>query len=147
MKITSQVTINCPLETVWRFFDNPDNLNKWLTNLERYEHLSGEPGQVGAKSKQTFKENGRTAVLFEEITERIEQQNFSGIFTAPNMMHSIIEITFKNMGDESTEVTSCQDMRMEKIIFRLITPLMKGSIQKRQSGDLENLKKAVENNH
>ena len=134
------------MKFVWHFFDNPDNLNKWLTNLERYEHLSGERGQVGAKSKQTFKENGRTIELFKEITERIDQQKFSGIFTAPNMMISTMEITFKNMEDGSIKVTSCQDMRMEKLIFRLITPLMKGSIQKRQNGDLENLKKAVENN-
>ena len=48
---TVAIEIDLPRDRVIELFDNPDNLFKWQTGLQSFDHLSGEPGQPGAKSK------------------------------------------------------------------------------------------------
>ena len=55
MKYTTEIEIEKPIEKVIELFDNPDNLKKWMEGLQSFEHLSGTPGQPGAKSRLFFK--------------------------------------------------------------------------------------------
>ena len=54
MKYSTEIEINLPLKKVIELFDNSENLKKWMPDLVSFEHLSGEPGQVGAKSKMRY---------------------------------------------------------------------------------------------
>jgi len=99
MKCISQVVINKPVEEVWNYFDNPDNMTKWLTGLQSFEHLSGTPGEVGAKSKHTYDNNGKTIVLIEEITSRIANKELKGTLTH-DMMESIMDNQFEDLGTD-----------------------------------------------
>ena len=51
MKYTREVVIDLPRDRVIELFDDADNLPKWQEGLQRFEHVSGEPGQPGAKSR------------------------------------------------------------------------------------------------
>ena len=55
MKYSTEIEINKPVEKVIELFDNSDNLGKWMEGLHSFEHISGNPGQVGAKSRLKFK--------------------------------------------------------------------------------------------
>ncbi len=50
-----EIEIDQLLSKVIEFFDNPDNLFKWKLELISFEHVSGEPGKEGAKSKLKYK--------------------------------------------------------------------------------------------
>ena len=54
MQYTTSVTINLPRTQVIDLFDNVDSLSQWQNGLQSFEHLSGRPGQPGARSKLTF---------------------------------------------------------------------------------------------
>jgi hypothetical protein len=57
---TVEIEIDLPRDQVIALFDNTENLFKWQTGLKDFEHISGEPGQPGAKSKLTYLYGKRT---------------------------------------------------------------------------------------
>ncbi len=82
MKYQCEVTIDLPRERVIDLFDSTDNLMEWMPGLKSFEHLSGEPGQVGAKSRLLFDENGRKMEMIETITSRNLPDEFSSTYEA-----------------------------------------------------------------
>ena len=48
MKSIVQVEINAPISEVARLFADPRNSPKWMLDLDRYEPISGEPGEIGS---------------------------------------------------------------------------------------------------
>jgi uncharacterized protein YndB with AHSA1/START domain len=143
VKTTSSVEINRPVEEVWRFFDNPDNMPLWLEGFKRFEPLSGKQGQVGAKSKHVYEVGGRTFEMIEEITKRDPPREFSGILSN-KMMTSTMVNSFEDLGNGKTALRSTVETRFTSPLYRLLGPMMKGGFQKRQDADLARLKKALE---
>ena len=70
MKYTLSTTINLPRSKVIELFDNPDNMSKWQPELQSFEHISGEPGEPGAKSRLKYKMGKREVEMIETITAR-----------------------------------------------------------------------------
>ena len=77
---TLQVDINLPRDRVIELFDDPDNLAKWQTGLQSFEHLSGEPGQPGAKSRMIYQNGKHRIELIETVTERNLPDEFNGTY-------------------------------------------------------------------
>lgn len=142
MKITSKLTINKPVKVVWNFFDNPDNMKLWLTGFQKFEPISGTPGEVGAKSKHTYLDRGRTIELIEEITKKVPLKEFHGMLTHASMT-SAIQNTFDSQGT-ATSITCEADIQFKSLPFKLLSPLMKGMFQKRQDNDLNTFKTLIE---
>ena len=63
-----EVQIAKPLREVYGAFNNPDNLPRWLSGLQRFEQISGKPGEVGSKARHVYLERGREVEMFETIT-------------------------------------------------------------------------------
>lgn len=53
-----------------------------MEGLQSFEHLSGTPGQVGARSKLVYKMSKRHIEMIETITVRKLPQEFSGTYEA-----------------------------------------------------------------
>ena len=51
MKYQNEIEIDLPVNKVVELFDNPENLKRWMPGLQSFEHISGTPGQPGAKSR------------------------------------------------------------------------------------------------
>ncbi|WP_452224316.1 SRPBCC family protein [Lacinutrix chionoecetis] len=69
MKYTSQIIVEVPLEQFINRFDNHDNMKHWQRGLESFEHISGDPGKIGAKMKLNYTFGKRKMTLIETITE------------------------------------------------------------------------------
>ena len=87
MKYTSEIEINKPVDRVIELFDNPDNLDKWMIGLQSFEPISGNPGQVGAKSRLKFKMGKREIEMIETITVRNFPDEFSGTYEAKGVFN------------------------------------------------------------
>jgi len=70
MKLGYEVTVNKPIQEVWDYANNPDNLIHWLNDFVRFETLTGDRSnpQVGDKSNQVYLEGKREFTMLEEIT-------------------------------------------------------------------------------
>lgn len=69
MELNCEVVIDKPIQEVWDYANNPDNLDKWLNDFVRYEHLTGDINapKVGDTSKHTYDQNGKEFTMQEEI--------------------------------------------------------------------------------
>jgi len=70
MKLECEVIVNKPIQQVWDYANNPDNLTNWLNDFIRYEHLTGDQSapKIGDTSNHTYDQNGKEFTMHEEIT-------------------------------------------------------------------------------
>ena len=144
MLTETKVVINKPVKEVWEFFKNPDNLIRWLSGFQKFEHVSGIPGTVGAKAKHHFLEMGKELVLDGELTEVIEEKRIIGILDSSMMLNKVTN-NFNDLGNDQTEVSLSSDTEFKGFLWKQIGPLMKGEFKRRQEKDLQTLKQLLEN--
>lgn len=89
MKYTNEVIINLPLNRVIELFDSQENLFKWQPELITFEHLSGEKGEVGAKSKMVYKMGKREVSMIETITLKDLPDRFAGTYEAKGVWNEV----------------------------------------------------------
>ena len=143
MLTESKVVINKPVKEVWEFFKNPDNLIRWLSGFQKFEHISGTPGTVGARAKHHFLERGKELVLDGELTEVIEEKRIIGILDSSMMLNKVTN-SFNDLGNDQTEVSLSSDTEFKGFLWKQIGPLMKGEFKRRQEKDLQTLKQLLE---
>ena len=146
MLTETKIVINKRVKDVWDFFQNPDNLELWLSGFQKFEHISGIPGTVGAKAKHHFLERGKELILDGELTEVIEHKRIIGVLDSSMMLNKVTN-SFHDLGNDQTEVTLSSDTQFKSFLWKQIGPLMKGEFKKRQERDLQTLKEILENNN
>ncbi|MBI3134306.1 MAG: SRPBCC family protein [Bacteroidetes bacterium] len=142
MHYTLEIEINKPVQKVVELFDNPDNLPKWMEGLEKFEAISGTPGQVGATSKLTFKMKNRTLEMIETITVRNLPAEFSGTYDAKGV-HNIVKNYFTELPGNRTKYTTWQEFQF-KGIMKVFAFLMPGMFKKQSLKYLNDFKKFAE---
>ena len=143
MKYTCEITINKNREEVVQLFDSVENLYKWMEGLTKYEHLSGTPGEIGAKAKLTFNFKKRQMEMVETITVKNLPDEFSGTYDAKGV-HNIVKNFFQPTPDGKTKYISEQEFHF-KGIMKLFGFLMPGAFKKQSMKHLEAFKKFAEN--
>lgn len=128
MKFTNEIEINVPIDRVIALFDNPDNLKKWMKGLERFEAVSGTPGQPGAKSKLRFKMGKREMEMIETITVRNLPHEFSGIYEVNGVLN-IVRNKFLPVGNNKTKYISEQEFQFSGFM-KVMGWLMPGVFKK-----------------
>jgi carbon monoxide dehydrogenase subunit G len=142
VKFTVDLTLNKDRTHVWKAFDNPANMKRWMPSLQSFEQQSGKQGQVGAISKLTYAEDGRTITLYETITARQEPDKFSGKYTTSDVVN-IMDYEFIELNPYQTQWKIHADFKFSGILA-VIAPFMKKTIIKRTREDMERFKSMVE---
>jgi len=144
MKYTNEVVINLPLTEVIALFDNEKNLFKWQPELISFEHLSGEKGEVGAKSKLIYKMGKREVEMLETITVKDLPQEFSGTYEAKGVWNEMRNY-FTRIDDNTTKWTSASHFEFRGFM-KLIAFMMPGSFKKQSQKYLDQFKAFAEGN-
>lgn len=144
MKYTCEIEINQPVEKVIELFDNADNMAKWMEGLESFEHLSGEPGQPGAKSLLKFKMGKRKMEMTETITVRNLPEEFSGYYEMDGVTN-YIKNKFSAITETKTLYTTENEFDIKSNLFmRIFAFLMPGMFKKQSMKYLQSFKKFAE---
>ena len=143
MQYTVEVSINVPREQVIELFDSTENLEKWQEGLQSFEHISGDPGQVGAKSKLLYDMNGRKIEMIETITSRNLPQEFSGTYEATGVFNSI-QNHFYEQGADKTRWVAENEFKFSGIMM-IVSLFMRGSFRKQSLKTMEAFKTFAEN--
>ncbi len=128
MKYTTDIEIDLPVQRVVELFDNPENLKQWMEGLQSFEHLSGTPGQPGAKSRLRFKMGSREVEMVETITVRNLPQEFSGTYEAKGVVNKSTH-RFIPLGDKKTKYVSEQEFDLAGIM-KFVAMAMPGAFKK-----------------
>ena len=142
MKYTTEIEIEKPIEKVIELFDNPDNLKKWMEGLQSFEHISGTPGQPGAKSRLFFKMGKREVEMIETITVRNLPDEFSGTYEAKGV-YNIAKNKFLKVSETRTKYISENEFQF-KGFMKFFAFLMPGAFKKQSFKYLQHFKDFVE---
>lgn len=107
MKYTVEVKINLPRERVIQLLDNADNMTKWQEGLVSFEHIEGEEGQVGAKSRMKYIMGKREVEMIETITSRNFPDEFSGTYETKGVWN-LVQNHFYEEGSTTVWKMDCE---------------------------------------
>jgi len=142
MRYEMETIINLPRDRVIELFDSFENLKEWQEGLVSHEHLSGEPGRPGAKTKLLYDMGKRRVEMIETILTRDLPDEFSGTYDAKGV-HNIVRNFFYDEG-ETTRWVLDSDFRFHGMM-RLMSLVMPGSMFKKQTRQtMEAFKKFAE---
>jgi len=119
LNYSEQITIALPRTKVIELFNNPENLSKWMCGLQSLEHLEGEPGQFGAKSRLTVKMGKRVMVMTEIITlsklpaEIIFEYECDGV-------HNRIRNQFVELSEKETGWETINTFKFDSLMMKLM---------------------------
>lgn len=143
MKFKLELLIDKPRTTVWKAFDNPENMKIWQPSLVSFETTEGIQGQPGAVSKLTFQENEREFSLIEKITVREESNRLDGIYEN-EFADNTISNRFIEQGADQTLWIVENEFEFKTLVMKIMGPLMKKNLVARTERDMQRFKEMVE---
>ena len=142
MKHKAEILIDADLATVWRMFDDPDNMTKWQPTLKSFTHRSGTPGQPDAVSELVYDEDGREVVMTETITARREPYFLGGTYES-KWANVVIVNHFEETEDGATRWTMNSKYGF-KGFMKIMALFVRNSICDRSDTDMNRFKLLVE---
>lgn len=129
MRYTTKITIELPIEEVIQKMDNTDNIKHWQQGLVSAEHISGTPGELGAKMKLRYDFGKRKMELEETITKSNFPKEFHATYTTKGM-HNIQKNSFSSTAKDHTEWICDSEFLPTNFMMRVMTFLMPGAFKK-----------------
>ncbi len=142
MKYACEVIIDLPRARVVELFDSQENLKQWQPGLQSFEHLSGEPGQPGARSRLVYDERGRRVEMTETIETRNLPDEFTAIFEAKNVWNRSAN-RFTEVGPNQTRWVNDNEFRLSGLMW-VMGLFMGGTFRKQTLADMNRFKAFAE---
>ncbi|WP_420581143.1 SRPBCC family protein [Reichenbachiella sp.] len=143
MKYTVDIIIDLPRPKVISLFDNPDNMHKWQPDLVSFDHLSGDPGQPGAKSKLHYKMGKREMEMIETVTKNDLPNEMCGTYETKGVFN-IISNRFEEVSEKQTRWVSENEFQFSGYM-KLLGIFMKGAFPKQTLKFMNQFKTFAEN--
>lgn len=123
MKYSNEIIIQVPREKVVELFADPANIAEWQPGFISMELLSGEQGEVGAKSRMKYKMGKREIEMIETITEKNLPDSFCGTYEAKGVWNEVKNY-FEALPDGSTRYYAENEFRMSGVmkLFAFLMP-------------------------
>jgi len=144
MKYAIDIIIEKPRDEVIKKMDNVDNMKHWQKGLVAAEHISGTPGEIGAKMRLTYIIGKRKFILIETITKRNFPDEFHGTYSTETM-HNIQENYFEDTLEGHTKWISVSEFKPINFPMRAMLFLMPRAFKKQSKTYMIDFKNFVEN--
>ena len=146
MNCHCEVIIDKPIQQVWDYTNNPNNLKLWLNDFVRYEHLTGDSGapKVGDTSNHTYNQNGKDFTMKEEIIA-IEPPHHIKLFMTHNWFDMNIVNDLEEVGPNQTKLIATADTVRTSMLMKVMMIFMpKAKMQKDHEYQINKLKNLLE---
>jgi uncharacterized protein YndB with AHSA1/START domain len=132
--------LNLPVEQVFAFLIDANNLRAWQSNLIESEQLSEEPMRVGTHFREVRQLGRRPTEYQAEITEFEPNKRFAT--RTLSVPQASVSYTF-NRENSGTRL-DYKFVLQTSGLMRLLKPMIAASIKKETLSDFENLKRLLE---
>ncbi|AUC82011.1 SRPBCC family protein [Lacinutrix sp. Bg11-31] len=143
MKYTSQIIVEVPLELFIKKLDSLENKKHWQRGLESVEHVSGDPGRIGAKMKLNYSFGKRKMTLLETITENVSTSELHVIYDTKGM-HNIQHNYFNQTQEGYTKWICKSEFIPTNFFMHFMTLLAPKSFKKQSMVYLNDFKNFAE---
>ena len=139
-----EIIVEKSLAESWAVSQDEETMSKWLMGLQKIEHVSGTPNEVGAVADIHFINEGQEMIIRETITEIIPNKSVSMTFTS-DFMDMDYKLSMTSI-DGKTKISSSTDAKGNGMVSKSLMALMGSSMETQEETNLTNLKKTIENN-
>ena len=123
-------------------FKDPEGVKHWMEGLQRIEHLSGTPGEVGAKSDFYFLHKNKEMKISETVLEQYLPNQIKFGYQSP-MGYNEVEMLFEKLSDSGVKQTNNSYFEL-KGFMKVTSFLMKGMFKKQSLKYMTAFKNYVE---
>lgn len=143
MTVHESIEVGKPAEEVFDFLVDEENMYLWIDDLIRWELISGEAGEVGAKALLTYLEKGRNVERTETIVECVPGIRLVTRLSGPRL-ECIITNEVHPLSEYSCRFTGHIRYRPRNWKAFITLPFRRSSLEARLENELTKFKKAVE---
>jgi uncharacterized protein YndB with AHSA1/START domain len=146
MTLSCEVIINKPIQPVWDYVNDPNNLPLWLNDFVRYEHLTGDQNapKVGDTSNHTYSQNGKEFTMKETITG-YNPPYYIKLFMTSAWFDMDIENTYEEVSAGQTKLLATADfVRLGWIMKFMMLFSSKKKMQADHERQIHKLKTLIE---
>lgn len=141
--VTSAIHIDRSPEEIMAVILDPEQVVHWTTDLERFEVVSGKPGEVGSTARLHYREGGRAYVMQDTLLEADPLRRYVSQVSG-EALSAQVETTLAREQGGGTRVAVRWTGEGKPLFLRLLLPLMRRSIARQAQADLAKLKRLVE---
>ena len=143
MRYTVSNIIDKPLAEVIEKFKDPEGAKHWMEGFQRYEHISGTPGEVGGKTDFYFLHKKGEMKISETILEQNLPDQIKFAYQSP-MGYNEVEMKFEKLSENRVKQINNSYFKL-KGVMKLMGIFMKGVMKKQSLKYLDGFKHYVEN--
>ena len=143
MKYTTEIIIEKPLQEVAKKMNSAENMKHWQEGLISAEHISGTPGEFGAKMKLKYQLGKRKMELIETITKQDFPNEFHATYTRKGM-RNIQENYFESTSKGFTKWTTVNEFQPTTFAMNAMLFLMPSAFKKQTKKYMTYFKNFVE---
>jgi len=143
MKYLTEILIEKPLEDVIKKMNSTENMKHWQNGLESAEHISGTPGQFGAKMKLNYNFGNRKMEIIETITKENFPQEFHATYSTKGV-RNIQQNYFESTKDGNTRWITKNEYQPTNFKMNAMLLLMPRAFKKQTKRFMLNFKNFVE---
>lgn len=138
----ASVEIEKPRDQVWQLMTDRSKAKEWIAGLQSIEQISGQPDEVGSKSRIILVRDGRTDEFIRELTDIKKPEQISTRLENDYVLHQMtIDLTET---DGKTRVTSHENLAGKNFFIRSILAFLTGQSTKLSQKNYDNLKALAE---
>lgn len=142
MKYSQEIIIRLPREEVISKMEAPENFKFWQKGFISYKHISGKPGEVGARSNLVLNMNGREIEMTETIIKSNLPKELHTTYKAKGV-YNIQKNYFEEETTTSTRWVSYSEFQFSGFM-KLIGKLMPGTFKKQSMQFMKDFKAFAE---
>ena len=142
MKYTTEIVVDLPREEFIKKMDDPENMKHWQRGLIKYEQLSQNPGQEGARMSLSYKMGNREMEMVETIIKRNLPEEMHTTYDTKGV-HNIQKNYFREE-DGKTRWTSESEFQFSGFGMKLMGVLMPGAFKKQSLKYMQDFKNFAE---
>jgi hypothetical protein len=143
MKYSTEIIINKSLAEVIKKMNSTENMLHWQEGLVSTEHLSGTPGEFGAKMKLNYDFGNRKMELVETITKSNFPNEFHATYNTKGI-HNIQQNYFEIISDGQTKWISKNEFQPTTFAMYAMLFFMPRTFRNQTKKFMNNFKNFVE---
>ena len=146
MEASASITINKPIEEVWAFIVDIQNMDRWVTGVSEPQHTSEGEFKAGSTFTTRYTYRRKTFYIDYIVTGLSAPSGFAVEATSgPFPFRGILEL--ESAGDGTEVINTIEagaDSKATKVIFFLFGPLIRKIMRRRLQNELKALKDVIE---
>ncbi|WP_435154846.1 SRPBCC family protein [Haladaptatus sp. DFWS20] len=148
MKASATVEVFRPIDEVFEYIANVENMNQWVVSVGETKRVSGDGTGVGDRYESSYTYGGKTHDMNFEVTEYESPTRFG--ITAPEGPFAFdgrLELEATERGTLVTNTIDNEaDGRFTAFMFTVFKPIMRWLMARRLREELSELKSVLEGN-